>query len=111
MKKVRENKRYKNILKKREKVIKYDYLLGLKSKLSEFDYEIKKHYLAKYPDPDVAVHLLPDYRSGIKSKKYYKKIASRIKNIDKKLKNVVLPISLYIKDKITMDKIILFYGC
>lgn len=88
MKKVRENKRYKNILKKREKLIKYDYLFRLKDRLEELDYEIKKHYLTKYPAPDVAVHLLSDYRRGIKSKKYYKKIASRIKNIDKKLKNV-----------------------
>lgn len=109
MKEIRKNKRYKNILKKREKLIKYDYLLGLKSKLSEFDYEIREHYLAKYPDPDVYLHFLPDFRSGIRSKRYYKKIASRIKNIDKKLKNVVLPISIYIEDKKTMDKICLYY--
>ena len=36
MKKIRENKRYKNIVLKREKLIKYDYLLGLKSKLAKF---------------------------------------------------------------------------
>ena len=56
MKKIRENKRYKNILRKKEKLMKYDYLLGLKEKLAEFDFEIEKHYLAKYPDPDVLFH-------------------------------------------------------
>ena len=107
MKKIRENKRYKNILRKREKLMKYDYLLGLKEKLAEFDFEIEKHYLAKYPDPDVLFHFLPDFKSGIRSKRYYKKIASRIKNIDKKLKNVVFPVSLWIDGKVTMDKIML----
>ena len=107
MKKIRENKRYKNIVLKSEKLIKYDYLLGLKSKLAKFDDEIKNHYIAKYPDSDVVLHLLPDFKTGIRSKRYYKKIASRIKNIDKKLKNVVLPFQLYIDGKVTMDKIMI----
>ena len=47
MKEIRENKRYKNIVWKREKLIKYDYLLGLKSNLAKFDDEIKNHYIAK----------------------------------------------------------------
>lgn len=39
MKKIRENKRYKNILSKKEKLIKYNNLLCLKEKLAEFDFE------------------------------------------------------------------------
>ncbi|OEJ15437.1 hypothetical protein BFL38_14205 [Brachyspira hampsonii] len=107
MKKIRENKRYKNILRKREKIIKYNKLLGLKHKYSQYVYEIKDFYKSKYKTSNIDIHLLPDYKSGIRNKRYYKKKNSRIKNIDKKLKNVVFPVSLWIDSKVTIDKIML----
>ena len=109
MKKIRENKRYKNILRKKEKLMKYDYLLGLKDKYSQYVYEIKDFYEVKYKISKniIDIDFLPDFKSGIRSKRYYKKMASRIKNIDKKLKNVVFPVSLWIDGKVTMDEIML----
>lgn len=107
MKEIRENKRYKNIIRKESKLIKYDNLLGQKDKLSKYVYEIKDFSVSKHTTSNIDIRLLPNFRSGIRSKRYYKKIASRIKSIDRKLKNVVFPTRFWIDGKVTMDKIML----